>query len=74
MILNLDPQILLKVDSPNTQIYLPDTLILYSMNDTLRISASYDPRGYNNQILDKFGINGHWVNYTLRNLDILGCE
>lgn len=30
---------------PNSQVYLPDSLTLYSMSDTLLMSASYDPRG-----------------------------
>lgn len=55
-----------KVVSPNSQIYLPDTLILYTMNDTIRMSASYDSRGWNNLILTQVLYSGHWVNYELR--------
>jgi hypothetical protein len=52
-----------KVVSPNSQIYLPDTLLLYSMNDSTRISASYTQDGFNSNRLTQLWYNGHWVNY-----------
>jgi hypothetical protein len=53
-----------KADAPNSQIYLPDSLTLYSMSDTLRMSASYNLRGWNDQIFVQVWLSGHWVNYT----------
>jgi len=62
--IKFEPTISAKANAPFDQIYLPDTLILYSMSDTIRMSASYDPRGWNDQILVQVWFSGHWVNYT----------
>ncbi|MFI5251210.1 MAG: T9SS type A sorting domain-containing protein [Bacteroidota bacterium] len=58
---NLGPN---KTAAPNSQIYLPDSLTLYAMSDTLRMSASYNQKGWNNQILVQVWLSGYWVNYT----------
>ncbi len=59
---------------PNSQLYLPDSLTLYSMSDTLRMSAIYDPRGLNDQILVQVWLSGHWVNYTRQTWTYLGSN
>ena len=51
-------------DAPNSQMYLPDSLTLYAMSDTLRMSASYNQKGWINQILVRAWWSGYWVNYT----------
>ncbi len=63
-----------KANAPFDQIYLPDSLTLYAMNDTLRMSASYDPRGWNDQILVQVWWSGHWVNYTRQIWTYLGSN
>jgi len=52
-----------KTASPNAQIYLPDSLILYSMTDTLLVTASYDQTGATTLRLVKAWSNGQWGNY-----------
>ncbi|HVO76165.1 MAG TPA: hypothetical protein VMT35_19225 [Ignavibacteriaceae bacterium] len=48
----------------NDQVYLPDSLTLFSMSDTICMSASYDQRGWITQILVQVLSGGHWVNYS----------
>ena len=55
-----------KVVSPNSQVYLPDTLILYAMSDSIRMTASYTQKGLSDQILAQVWFNGYWVNYERR--------
>jgi hypothetical protein len=52
-----------KTTSPNAQIYLPDSLILYTMTDTLLVTASYDQTGATTQRLVRAWYNGGWGNY-----------
>ena len=52
-----------KSASPNAQIYLPDSLILYSMSDTLLVTASYDQTGATTLRLVRAWHNGGWGNY-----------
>jgi hypothetical protein len=50
----------------NNQVYYPETLTLYTMNDTMRMSASYIESGLDDQILIQAWFNGQWVNYERR--------
>lgn len=52
-----------KTTVANSQVYYPDSLILYSMKDTILITASYDQTGSTTQRLVKAWVNGNWGNY-----------
>ena len=54
-----------KKTAPNSQVYYPDSLTLYSMEDTILITASYDQTGSTTQRLVKTWVNGNWRNYML---------
>jgi hypothetical protein len=54
-----------KKTAPNSQVYYPDSLTLYSMEDTILITASYDQTGSTSQRLVKTWVNGNWRNYML---------
>jgi hypothetical protein len=54
-----------KKTAPNSQVYLPDSLTLYSMKDSILITASYDQKGSTTQRLVKAWVNGNWGNYML---------
>ena len=54
-----------KKTAPNSQVYYPDSLTLYSMKDTILITASYDQTGSTTQRLVKAWVNGNWGNYML---------
>jgi hypothetical protein len=51
-------------DNPNSPVYLPDSLVLYAMSDTIRMIATYTPQGWNTQILAQVWYSGHWVSYS----------
>jgi hypothetical protein len=63
-----------KTASPNSQIYLPDSLTLYSMTDTILITASYDQKGSTTQRLVKVWVSGHWANYMLDTWTYFGAN
>jgi hypothetical protein len=50
---------------PGEQVFLPDSLTLYTTDDTLRMSASYTPAGWNHDILVQIWWGNRWVNYSL---------
>jgi hypothetical protein len=54
-----------KKTAPNSQVYYPDSLTLYSMKDTILITASYDQTGSTTQRLIQYYSNGQWINYSL---------
>ena len=54
-----------KTNLIKSQVYLPDTLILYSMKDTIRMSGTYDQTGDFNSKLIEIWLNGKWTNYIL---------
>ncbi len=63
-----------KKTAPNAQIYLPDSLTLYSMEDTILITASYDQKGSTTQRLVKAWVNGNWGNYMLDTWTYFGAN
>ena len=54
-----------KKTAPYSQVYYPDSLTLYSMEDSILITASYDQTGSTTQRLVKTWVNGNWRNYML---------
>jgi hypothetical protein len=56
---------IMRTDTPPTPVYLPDTLILYTLGDTMRITAAYDSHGNNTRQLVQVLYAGFWVNYDL---------
>jgi hypothetical protein len=63
-----------KTDVPKSQIYLPDTLVLYTTSDSIRLSASYNQKGFYTQRLTEIWYNGHWVNYILNTWTYLNAN
>jgi hypothetical protein len=63
-----------KLDAPTSQIYLPDSLTLYSIGDTIRMSAAYNVGGWNDQIVVQILSSGRWVNYSRQTWTYLGSN
>jgi len=63
-----------KTAAPNSQAYFPDTLILYSTSDTMRMSASYNQKGLFTQRLTEIWKNGQWANYMLNTWTYFGAN
>jgi hypothetical protein len=63
-ILNFNPKPN-KTSSLLSQIYLPDSVFLYSTTDSLLLTASYDQTGSMTMRLVKAWYNGGWGNYML---------
>jgi len=51
-----------KATASGNQIYLPDTVTVYSTTDTSRYTASYSPKGLLNRGLYEKWVSGQWTN------------